>query len=247
MRLTAAAFAAALLVTATGPAAAVEPPRESPGTPQGPFSPDVLERDFRTLLGWFEGEFDNGEQVYFAKELGYPQAAVPQRIHSIFAPMAAPALGAHVFYVQQYSDNDPARIYRQRIYSFTVDKAANALRLDILTPKNAAALVDAHLKPGSLAALTKADVEVTPGCEVFWRRQANQFIGYMMPGGCRVESKRSGKTLVITDRLVLTPDEIWIDDQARDTKGGYVFGNTAGIASKLKRAQAWTCWMAVPR
>lgn len=220
------------------------PARE--GIPQAPFAAGVLDRDFAQLLTWFDGDFDNAEQVLFADELGYAKDAVPQRIHSTFKPVRLPAFGDHVFYVQQYADNDPKRIYRQRIYSFSIDKAEGAIRLDIYTPKNAAALVDAHLDQTKLAALTKADVEARPGCEVFWRRNANQFTGYMKPGACRYASKQSGKTIVITDNLLLSQDEIWIADQAVDDKGVYVFGDKAGIPSKLHRARNWTCWMAVP-
>jgi hypothetical protein len=60
-----------------------------------------------------------------------------------------------------------------------------------------------------------------PGCEVYWRRQEQQFIGTMKPGACRVKSQRSGKTLVITDNLVLSNRSLTILDQAVDETGAY--------------------------
>lgn len=215
--------------------------------PPPPSAPAVLEREFDTLLGWFAGEFDNAEQVAFAVERGYLKDAVPDRLHSTFAPVNLPAVGPHVFYVEQYSDNDPAKVYRQRIYSFSIDKAARAIRLDIFTPKDAGRVRGGQDDAAKLAGLTPADLEATPGCEVYWRRSGGQFVGYMRPGACRIDSKRSGKTIIVTDDLLLGPDLIVISDQAHDLQGGWVFGNKAGIPSELRRSRRWTCWMAAPR
>jgi hypothetical protein len=62
---------------------------------------------------------------------------------------------------------------------------------------------------------------------------------------CRVNSARLGKTIIITDDLKLTPAEIWINDQAKDEAGGYVFGNKSGVHHKLKRARYYTGWAAL--
>jgi len=219
----------------------------APGSPQAALTQAELERDFRQLLEWFPGEWDNQEQVGFAEDQGVPEPARHERIHSIFARVELPEFGKDVFYVQQYTDDDPAKIYRQRIYSFSADWAERAVRLDIFTPKAPAKLVDAHLDPAKLKGLTKKDVTVRPGCEVWWRRQANQFIGNMKPGACSFTSERSGKKITIQDDLILTPEEIWISDRAVDDTGAYVFGNIAGIPHKLRKAKEWVCWMAVPK
>jgi len=78
----------------------------------------VLDRDFQTFLEWFPGVYDNQEQVYFEEQLGVPEDERHERIHHTFAPVNLPAFGDHVFYVQQYLDDDPTKIYRQRIYVF---------------------------------------------------------------------------------------------------------------------------------
>ena len=205
----------------------------------------VLDRDFRTFLEWFPGTYDNQEQVYFEGELGVPEEERHERIHHTFAPVELPAFGEHVFYVQQYLDDDPAQIYRQRIYSFSVDYDESAIRLAIHTPNDVAALVDAHLDNSKLAGLTPAEATNRPGCDVYWKKQANQFVGYMKEKACTFVSQRSGKTIVIDDDLVLTDSEIWISDRAEDEDGNYVFGNKAGIPHKNLKARRFECWMAV--
>ena len=207
----------------------------------------VQEKDFRTFLSWFEGAFDSGEQVAFADELGIPKDAVPERIHSIFKRVDLPAFGEHVFYVEQYLDGDPSKIYRQRLYSFSLDPDEQAIKLVIHIPSDTKALVGAHNDPSKLAGVTPEATRTMPGCDVFWQRRGDAFLGYMKPGACTFQSQRSGKTIVVSDDLYLDDDEIWIFDRAVDTEGNHVYGNKAGIPNKLKKVRYFSCWMAVKR
>jgi hypothetical protein len=43
----------------------------------------------------------------------------------------------------------------------------------------------------------------------------------------------------------LTKDEIWINDQAKDEQGNYVFGNKSNIHAKLKRVRWFEGWTAI--
>jgi len=217
----------------------------TPSEPPLPLA--VQEKDFRIFLSWFEGEFDSGEQVAFADELGIPKDAIPERIHSIFKRADLPAFGEHVFYVEQYLDGDPAKIYRQRLYSFSLDPEEQAIKLVIHIPADPATLVGAHRDPSKLAGLVPDATRTMPGCDVFWQRRGDAFLGYMKPGACTFQSSRSGKTIVVSDDLYLDDDEIWIFDRAVDTEGNHVYGNTAGIPNKLKKVHHFSCWLAVKR
>lgn len=232
---------AALCLLVGGAAAAADTLREPP-PPRA-----VQEKDFRTFLSWFEGEFDSNEQVAFADELGIPSDAVPERIHSVFKRVELPAFGEHVFYVEQYLDGDPAKIYRQRLYSFSLDDAEQAIKLVIHIPPDVKALAGAHRDPGKLQGLTPASTRSPPGCEVYWRRRGDAFLGEMKPGACRFESERSGKTIVVSDDLYLDDDEIWIHDRAVDAEGNHVYGNKAGIPNKLRKVSWFACWLSVRR
>jgi hypothetical protein len=97
-------------------------------------SRNVLDKDMSTLLQWFPGRYDNDLQVYFDGELNTPQENRNNRIHSIFSPVTLPAFGPNVFYVEQYADGDPTKIYRQRIYRFSPDYTENAVKLEIFAP-----------------------------------------------------------------------------------------------------------------
>lgn len=203
----------------------------------------ILERDLNRMMDWFAGEFDNMEQVYFNENLGFPQAERHGRIHHIFTPVDLPAFPGRIFYVEQYQNNDPEDVYRQRIYSFEADADENAIRLTIHVPKDASAIKGAHRDVSKLEGLTPANFTTYPGCEVFWRYGNEHYHGTMKPGACRVESKRSDKTLIITDDLQLSKNSIWIRDEAVDTDGNYIYGNKARIHHKNNRAARFTCWV----
>lgn len=212
-----------------------------------PPAAQVLAADLTEFLVWFEGRFDNDREVFFADAAGIPQDARNGRIHSIFRRVELPAFGEHVFYVEQYSRNDPAAIYRQRIYVFVADADANAIRLDIHAPLEPEALVGAWRDPVRLAGLTPAQARAYPGCEVYWLRRENQFVGETRRGGCRVESRQSGRTLLIEDDLLLSAESLWIRDRAETEDGEYVYGNRAGLAHRLRKVRPFTCWAAVLR
>lgn len=201
-----------------------------------------LPADLKLLMKLFEGEFDNYGQAYGEKEskAQYPH----EHIHSIFARVNLPAVGEHVFYVKQYMDGDPKKIYRTRLYSFVPNEKENAIELRIYTFPDEKAVTDAHLDQSKLTGLTLDKLKATPGCEVYWKRDGEGFKGEMKPT-CRVNSQRLGKTIIITDDLKLTKDEIWINDQAKDEQGGYVFGNKSGEHHKLKRVRFFEGWAAL--
>jgi hypothetical protein len=204
-----------------------------------------LKNDLALLTRWFEGRFDNYAQTVEQKEskTEFPH----ERIHSIFHRANLPNIGENVFYVQQYLDGDETKIYRQRLYVFAPNEKERAIELRIYTFDDEKKYRDAHLDASKLKDLIAANLKATPGCEVFWRldKTGAKFEGSMKPDACKIFSQRLKKNIIITDDLFLTKDEIWINDQARDEQGNYVFGNKANVHHKLKRAQIFTGWTAV--
>ena len=220
-----------------------QPANAQPETPEAA----ILERDFREMMEIFPGRYDNQEQVYFEENLGVAEENRHERTHHIFHAVDLENFDGKTFYIQQYLNDDPTNIYRQRIYSFEPDYDENAIRLTIYTPKEAAALVDAHQDESKLDGLTRDDVTTIPGCEVYWKREAAQFTGYMKKDACSFVSSRSGKRIIINDDLHLSKNEIWIADRAVDEDGNHVFGNKAGVPHKNRRAQMFNCWVSVKK
>jgi CpeT/CpcT family (DUF1001) len=207
-----------------------------------------LQSDLTEMLSWFTGEFDNFQQVWQQKEDKLVDSLRHEHIHSIFLPVKMPAIGSSVFFVKQYMDGDTDKIYRMRVYNFSIDNNEKAIRLDILTFKNPSdekTYKNANLTPSVLETLKTENFTSTDGCAVFWRKEKGIFIGYMKSKACNFVSKRSGKRVFITDSLRLTPNEIWIRDEAEDENGNYVFGHKAKISHKLMKCRPFKGWVAI--
>jgi CpeT/CpcT family (DUF1001) len=216
----------------------------------GQINAQNLETDLKEMLTWFTGEFDNFQQVWQEKEDKMTDSLMHERIHSIFLPVKMPALGEHVFFVKQYMDGDTDKIYRMRVYNLSVDKMENAIRLDIFSFKekvDETRFKSANHTPSVLEGLKPENFTSTTGCGVFWKRENGVFIGSMKPKACNFISKRSNKKVFITDSLKLTPNEIWIRDEAEDENGNYVFGHKGKIHHKLLRCRPFKGWIAIAK
>ncbi len=203
----------------------------------------AADAQFARFLEWFPGEYDNNEQVW---QNAIDQPANPhERIHHIFLPVDIPALGEHVYFVQQTLDDDPSKIYRIRAYSLSQDAERKAVALTIWTFKDEAAARDAHLAPERLRELGKDDFSSIPGCAVYWTWSGQHFDGAMVRDACRFESKRSGKMITINDDLRLSDDAIWIRDVAMDEDGGIVFGDPDRPHHKNRKVRYFDGWAAM--
>jgi hypothetical protein len=218
---------------------------QGPASAPGPSDPLELGRFIR----WFGGEFDNHEQVWQQRiDAAKPGAAVDSEktahSHSVFAPISLPALGQHIYYVQQSLDGDLSKVYRQRLYRITADEAAKALRLEIFNIPNAKAVLNAHLKPELLADLDPNTLRHAKGCDVLWRYDgaSESFEGQVVPNACSYLSPQLGKRIIVNDTLKLTANQIWINDQARDEQGNHVFGSKSNTPVKARKVRYFTGW-----
>ena len=123
----------------------------------------ILKRDFTRMMDMFPGRYDNQEQVYFEDDLGVTEENRHERIHHIFSPAQLDNFPGTTFYIQQYQNDNPEDIYRQRIYSFEPDYEENAIRLTIYIPKDPNGLIDAHEDMSKLEGLTPAQFETLEG------------------------------------------------------------------------------------
>ena len=226
---------AALLLAAL-PATAAQP---APATPD-------LDQQLALLLAWFPGEWDNHEQHWQQATVEKREKPI-ERIHHVFVPVSVPAVSEHVFFVRQTLDDDPSRVYRQRLYAFSKNEARGAIQLTIHSFKDEAKYAAAWREPALLDGLSMDALESRPGCEVYWTLQVDHFAGSMDADACRFHSQRLGKTIIVNDTLRLSPDELWISDVAKDVEGSPVFGNRDGIPHRNRKVRYFEGWAAIKR
>ncbi len=203
------------------------------------------------LTSWLAGEWNNHEQVWAQKAAVQPGKAVTDPIphtHHLFVPVAMPQLGSQVFYVQQAAADRLDQPYRQRLYRFS-ETGENEVKLEIFGLPEEATWRDAQLTPERFTRLDPAQLKTFPGCEVLWRYRAEEasFEGGMKPDACIIQSARLGKKIIINDRLRLTENALWINDQAKDEAGQHVFGSRSDTPVKARKVRYYTGWVAINR
>ena len=147
---------------------------------------DPFARDLLILTDWFEGEFDNEEQRWFQAD---PRSGTPEderhvRLHTTHKRIDAPTFGEHVFYVEEYTHNDPERVFRQRLVIFSSAPEAGGIRMQqgfFQAPEH---FLGAQHKPGFFDDLEPTDAFFLDECDVYWKRVAGQFEGGMRPKAC---------------------------------------------------------------
>ena len=203
----------------------------------------ILDKDFALMMSWLPGIYDNQEQVYFEDEQDVADTLRHVRVHTVLTPVDLPRLGTHVFYLKQNVDDDPAKISRQRLYVLNPDYERNAVTMQIYRFDNADSLKKGHLDPAQLAQLTTEQVQTVPGCEVLWRRTANQFFGQMQRQGCIDISAESAEHTPSNRFFLLTEDALWLSDEVHDETGKAVAGHPARVPFKHRKARQFECWM----
>ncbi len=203
-------------------------------------SSDQLEEDFQRFVQWFEGEYDNHEQVWQQKQDKVEK--LKEHIHHIFKAVDTPTIGKHTFFVKQTMPTDNNRVYRQRLYQLSKNEQRQAIVLTIYRFKNEAAYQNADTNSELLTGLTADDLISIPGCDVFWRYADNAFTGVMDKDSCKYFSKNLNKTIYVTDTLKLTDDTIWINDSAVDENGNAVYGDKDDEPHRNRKVSYYTGW-----
>lgn len=199
---------------------------------------DPFKRDLLILTDWFEGEFDNSEQVWFENfdAANIPEEDRSKRIHTTHMRLDLPQFGDHVFYVEEYIDNDPTQIIRQRFVTFESDLEANAIRMKQGFFKD----TEAALGGQNLGGLTAGDVFFIDTCDVFWTREAGQFVGGMKPKAC-VFGEGEKRRYSVHD-MTLSDNDYWRVDSTYFLKDdSFYLGNKPNRPSKMRKADRFTC------
>ena len=200
-----------------------------------------LDKQLALFLEWFPGRYDSALQQRMDEAANMPEAERNYRRHSIFRRVDLPQFGETVFYAEQYRDGDPEKIYRQRIYTFTLALEENAFRLRVHVPRDVERLRGAYRNPALLSDLQPSDTTVWEGCDLFWRWQGDHFRGELKPGECRFVSEAFGQEIVLEEYLLLGPDYIYFADRGLALDGSYLFGMRSDLPNKSLKVRPFEC------
>ena len=200
---------------------------------------DPYTRDLLVLTGWFEGEFNNEEQIWFHRRSGTAGAA-PTQIHMINKRVESNTLGEHVFYVEEYADNDPDNVIRQRWVTFTSDVTKGAIRMRQGFFKSPERYRGAYLDDKKLAGISPDDIFFVDGCDVFIRRVADQYQGAMEAKSCVFGDGDERRYSV--HNITLSTSKFWRDDATyRVADDSFFKGTPPAQPTKFRRAKIFYC------
>lgn len=204
-------------------------------------------RDIKILTDWFEGDFDNEEQLWFHGR-SKADGEAPIRVHTIHRRLDLPAFGEHVFYVEEYKDNNPEDIIRQRFVTFEADLEAGAIRMQQGFFRDGEKYLGAYDDPKAFSKLKLKDVffmkDIAPDnqCDVFWRRVADQFEGKMIEKGCRLGTTGEGPPRYSVHDLTLSPEKYWRVDVSLLAEDDSLYrGEPLDRPTQMRRADLFQC------
>lgn len=197
--------------------------------------------DLELLANWFEGEFDNSDQLWFDRDPRSKTAKedIHQRLHTTHIRLDKPEFGKYVFYVEEFVDHDPSKIIRQRLVIFSSDHGENA---DRVIRMRQGFLKDTKKVRGgkSLNNITEDDLFFLDECDVFWKRDGGQFEAKMKPKACVFGEGEKRRYSV--HNMSLSPNRYWrVDTTFLISDNTLHSGVPLDRPIEMKRAHRYDC------
>ena len=168
------------------------------------------------LLGHLGGSYDN-----MAQSRASPGHAA---LKLMIAPVDAPLVGKHVFYVQEMAADDARRVLAQRIYivdAVPEQELAVLIQADLAEPLR---WRDGQLNRDLFRSMLAEDLRPRAGCDLLFRREGDGFAA-ASTGNCRASARDTGEALRVEQRITLDADGIALFEQQRDAAGQQVPGS----------------------
>lgn len=166
--------------------------------------------DVEALQRLWSGVRDSSEQVVMSVDRGatlWPQTS-ERRVRTIVAPVSVAWLGAHVLYLEEFLEDDPADPRRQLLLVLEpAGTPAHAVQVRLFTFARPRYWRHLNYRPPLLARLAWRDLVASPGCDLTLTRAGDQFQGGTLGRHCMDGS--SGDSRYLDYQLVISQDLYW--------------------------------------
>ena len=203
--------ALALVLLATGACA----PITASGTPPAASPETALRRDLERIMRWWPGDYNNDRQLARLAAEGKPIWRADDsgkgghiEVTSHYRAVDLPAFGENVIYVEETKHGDPDAIFRQRIYSLTIDEAADTLRVSMWNFKDKEKHVGAWRDLSRLSGLTPAEMtNFGENCDLVMTRKSDEYHLAMQDRQCAFGEN------YFSYQVLLGEDSFWFRDK----------------------------------
>ena len=200
---------------------------------------DPNARDLVKLTEWFEGEFDNDSQIWFEGRRSWKgkEEEKHDRLHTFHKRLILPEIGEHVFYVEEYTNDDPSNVTRQRIVNFESEESGIKMSIYFLKqPEN----YSIHDKSSSFSLLSKDELFTMETCAVYFTRQGEQYHGSMREKECQFgedKLKRYSK-----HDMIISENQYWrVDRSFLTSDDTFHKGHPNDEPHKMRKVGYYTC------
>ncbi len=200
-------------------------------------------RDLEVLSNLFEGEFDNDEQLWVEARRdwwGKPEEK-HDRIHAIHKRIQADSIGKYVFYIEEYINDDPSNVGRQRIVSFEslIDKPGIAMKLYFLKDAKKY-LLNAETHEQMITNVSKDALFGLDGCDVIFQRVGDQYHGSMVSKACQF-GKGDEKRYSVHD-IIISKTQYWrVDRTFLVSDDSFFKGHPNNDPHKMRKVNFYSC------
>jgi hypothetical protein len=153
----------------------------------------------------------------------------------VIAPVQAPLVGDHVFYMQEMAGDDPRRVLSQRLYVVDAvpdSEMAVLAQLDFIEPLR---WRDGQLNRDLFRSLIMTDLRPRTGCDLLWKRSDTGFSAINNPQQCRGTSRETGETVKVEQRMEVDADGVELFEVRRDALGATIAGAEADPHYRFSR------------
>ena len=131
---------------------------------------DHSKSDLNDLAAMLEGHFENSQQLIDEEAHEVPDDLRHNRVDFIYTRIDLPEFGDVVFHSRQYSEGDPANLFRVALYSIEKSKHADTYRMKIYLFKDLDKYKDVDQDLSLLTDLDPSVYSSLPSeCDLLWR------------------------------------------------------------------------------
>lgn len=178
------------------------------------------ELDLAQMMRWLPGTYSNVAQHEADVKAGKsPHEALAVAI----VPIDSPIMGVHAFYLQEMAADDPRRVMVQQVLSFELTDRGK-IKESVATLVEPRRWRDGQLNPELFTAMVLEDLLPMSGCDLFWTRAGEGFVGTNEAARCHAGSHASEAAARTQLLAELNSTEFALSEQSYDASGALVQG-----------------------
>jgi hypothetical protein len=190
------------------------------------------ELDLAQMMRWLPGTYSNVAQHEADVKAGKPPH---EALDIAIVPIDSPIMGPHAFYLQEMAADDPRRVMVQQVITFEIGPSGK-IKESVATLVEPRRWRDGQLTPELFTAMVVEDLVPMSGCDLFWKRSGDGFVGADEPLRCHTASHTSeaaARTQLVAE---LKSTELALSEQSYDSSGVLMQGRAEDPLYRFRKS-----------